>query len=449
MMTRHYALTLLAQRLSLLRSVGIVFVALLILLAQELTLTLAYPNLVLITFAWLIMHGGILVLQPQKHVTEQALLLQLSSDLLVLASLLAFSGGVHNPFFALLLLPLLLSVGILSRPSQWVLLGLVLILASLLVWFPLSLVQGVPTLPPELYHLLFILEGSQVKDTPFNPRDSLAKLGIWLNISLIALLVAVILAKLHHRLQEQELALERAYRQSQEQAHLLQLGLTAAATAHELATPLATISLLASEAKDAYQFDEPEQAEIALEQIQSLVMTCKTHITKGLSQPKFDEPPVQLPCADYLKQQITYWQNIRPQASANLVIADIHQPNMTDMPQIYASALLGQLLTSLFNNAADASSQACEVGLTWNNQQILISVRDAGAGFPSETLTSFPAPQVSQKAEGHGIGLSLAYYQAQQLGGELRIHNLPVKGAEVILSLPNHLEVNSCVIYTH
>jgi two-component system sensor histidine kinase RegB len=435
-MARYYALNLLAQRLSLLRSVGIVLVALLLLLAQELTLALAYPNLVMITFAWLIMHGGILILQPHRQITEQNLLLQLSSDLLVLAALLAFSGGVHNPFFAFLLLPLLLSVGILSRSSQWILLGLVLMLASLLVWFPLSGVQGIPNLSPEVYRVLLILEGAQVKDTPFNPRDSLAKLGIWLNISLIAVLVAVMMAKLHQRLQEQELALERAYRQSQEQAHLLQLGLTAAATAHELATPLATISLLASEAKDAYQFDEPEQAEIALEHIQSLVMTCKTHITKGLSQQGATELPIQVPCVDYLKQQITYWQNIRPQASATLVIADTQQKSPTDMPQIQADPVLGQLLTSLLNNAADASPQACQIVLSWNRKQIKISIRDTGSGFSPETLANFPAPQISQMAEGHGIGLSLAYYQAQQLGGSLGLHNLPT-GAEVMLSLPN------------
>lgn len=431
----QHALRLLAQRLMVLRSAGIVLTAGLLWLAQTLNLTLAYPNLVLITLAWLLIHGGMLLQPPAFLRTENRLLISLASDLLAVASLLAFSGGVHNPFFALLLLPLLLSVGILSRPSQWILLVLVLLFSSLLVWLPLPSVMGMPNLPPELYRLLFALDGTRVSDVPFNPKDSLAKLGIWLNVSLIAVLIAFMLAKLHQRLQDQHLALEQAYRQQQEQAHLLQLGVNAAATAHELATPLATISLLASEAKDAYQCDEPETAEQALSQIQQLVQVCKQHITQGLSQQGgLTANCAALPCDSYLKQQITYWQNIRPQANARFTCS---ADALDDTPLLTPSPTLSQILITLLNNAADASDQPCELCLTWNTLHIIISIRNTGKGFDLATLDAFPAPQISQKTDGHGIGLSLAYHQAQQLQGRLTLKNLSAGGAEVTLTLPS------------
>ena len=429
----HHALSLLAQRLTLLRGFGIGLSAALLVLAQHLNLTLPYPNLVLMTFAWLIMHGGVLIFQKHRQPNEQQLLLQLASDLLVVAGLLAFSGGVHNPFFALLLLPLLLGVGILSRQSQWLLLSLVLIFSTLLVWFPLSSAKGMPSLPPDLYHLLFILDGTRVTDTPFNPRDSLAKLGLWLNLSLIAILIALMLSKLHQRLQDQRLALEAAYRQQQEQTHLLQLGLTAAATAHELATPLATISLLASEVKDAYSFDDVDAAEQALDQIQQLVQTCKQHIHRGLGQQPLTQDQHLLAYPDYLKQQISYWLYIRPQAQARLTTPQDNK----EIPKLIPSPQLSQILITLLNNAADAShDHTCDVILKWNAQAVIICIRDIGNGFDHETLVTFPAPQISQKPDGHGIGLSLAYHQAQQLGGSLALHNL-TKGAEVILTLPH------------
>jgi hypothetical protein len=90
-----------------------------------------------------------------------------------------------------------------------------------------------PQLPSDVYSLLFYLHGALVTDLPFNPRDSLAKLGLWLNLCLLAILITLVLARLHHTLQQQQLALEDAYRYQQQQTHLLQLGFTAAATAHE------------------------------------------------------------------------------------------------------------------------------------------------------------------------------------------------------------------------
>jgi two-component system sensor histidine kinase RegB len=430
--TQH-ALNLLAQRLLFLRGAGIVLVAGLLLLAQQINLSLAYPNLVLITLAWLVMHGSILVLQKNKAIHEKMLLLQLASDLLVVACLLAFSGGVHNPFFALLILPLLLSVGIISRQGQWILLLLFLVFSGGLVWFPLANVSsGMPQLPPEVYQLLFSLDGTRITDMPFNPKDTLAKLGIWLNLSLIAILVSLLLARLHQRLQDQHLALEKAYHQQQEQAHLLQLGLTAAATAHELATPLATISLLASEAKDAYAFDEFSEAEIALDQIQQLVKLCKTHINHGLVQQAYQDSGTSIPCDLYLKQQLAYWQNMRPQARA--ILHPIEEN--ASIPYLTPSSTLGQILVTLLNNAADASDEACQVSLTWNHHHLTIRIHNVGQGFDAETLATFPAPQISQKLNGHGIGLSLAYYQAQQLAGELELRNT-FDGAEVLLHLPS------------
>ncbi len=423
---------LLAQRLSLLRGIGISLLSVLLLLAAQVQFPLPYPLLLGITLGWLLLQGVFLSLPQGWTMTERGVLLALVMDLLILASLLAFSGGIHNPFFALLILPLLLGVGILSPASQRLLLLLLLLAASLILWLPVPLGSAMPQLPSDVYSLLFYLHGALVTDLPFNPRDSLAKLGLWLNLCLLAILITLVLARLHHTLQQQQLALEDAYRYQQQQTHLLQLGFTAAATAHELATPLSTMSLLASEAKDAYHDGDDAGAEQALAQIQDLVQHCKIHLQQGLKKQQTQK--IAMKYDDYLKQQLIYWQNTRPQARAQLHLPA--QPS-EPIPQVRANLILDQILLILLNNAADASPQPCDLYLTWDTQQIRIEIHSHGLPFSTQTLKRFPAPQISHKTDGRGIGLSLAYHQAVQLGGDLQLDNTRSGSARVSLRLPN------------
>ena len=72
----------------------------------------------------------------------------------------------------------------------------------------------------------------------------------------------------------------------------------------------------------------------------------------------------------------------------------------------------------------------------------LIRVRDHGAGFPPDLLlvlrTSGPQRfRTSAPSTGTGLGLTIATGQARLLGAQLTFHNLPERGAEVELRLPD------------
>lgn len=430
-------LTHFSQRLSHIRAGGIALFALLLISAQLIHLSLAYDYLFIIGTEWLLLHGFVLLSQRKWRVSVTSITLQLIADIIIVASMIAFSGGVHNPFFALLLLPLLLTVGILPLKAQYTLLATMLSAATLLILVPAPASSHIAQLPNSLYTLLFALDGGLVRDTPFNALDVLAKLGLWLNLLLMATITAFFLSRLHQRLDKQQQALQTAEVASREQQHLLTLGLNAASTAHELSTPLATISLLASEAQDAFAHHETNEAQEALTHIQTLVKTCKQQISNSLNQHHLSRSHQLriLPWSDYLTQLISHWQALCPNASARLTIeTQNNMPNTIDLPQ------LTQAITTLLSNAKDASNQTTTITLTWDAQQVRLCVHNDGIGFSDRLLTTFPQPQLSDKTEGHGIGLTLAYASIARLGGEIRLSNPAQGGAQACITLPINIQ---------
>jgi len=426
-------LSLLAQRIATLRAAGIALFAALMFMALTMELPLAYPNLFLIGGEWLVLHGISILSQRKWDITVGSLTFQLLADLTIVASLLAFSGGVHNPFFALLLLPLLLSVGILPLAKQYLLLAAILTVATLLALVPAPANISIPQLHPVLYAWLFSLDGGLIRNTPFNPLDTLAKLGLWLNLLLMATITAFFLSRFHVRLQQQQQALQQATVHSIEQQHLLSLGLKAAATAHELSTPLATISLLASEAQDAYAHGEKQAATDALAHIQQLILTCKQQISHSLNQQHLSRSDrlSQLSWQSYLNHLLTQWKTLRPLAKVDVFVnKNDNMPNAIDLPQ------LTQTLTTLLNNAADASTEAATLTLDWSTEHVNLCLHNLGQGFSAEQLKRFPNPQQTDKPQGHGMGLTLAHASITKLGGNLTLHNPIEGGAQVCITLP-------------
>ena len=428
----------LAKRLVILRAGGIAAIALLLSFSLTLHLPLAYDKLLIICLEWVILHGFIVFSQRRWQITSASVTFQLSADIIVVASLLAVSGGVHNPFFGLLLLPLLLAVGILPRGHQYWLLALVLLASTLLIFVPAPLNAVIPAIPNQLYQWLFLLDGGVVRSTPFNPLDVLAKIGLWLNVGLTAILVTFFLAKLHQRLQQQQHALQRAQLEGQSQQHLLNMSLAAASTAHELSTPLATISLLAAEAADAYRYQEPENAQAALAQIQQLVSNCKTQISASLKQHHLErsEQLSLLAWPDYLENLLTQWKTLRPQVKVVLTI----EGNTQHIPQTINLPILSQSITSLLNNACEASPEPLQLHLNWDEQQVHLCLHNQGQGFSESLLAQFPQPQLSDKTDGHGVGLALAHANIQQLGGQLVLSNPQVGGAQACIIMPISIE---------
>lgn len=104
-----------------------------------------------------------------------------------------------------------------------------------------------------------------------------------------------------------------------------------------------------------------------------------------------------------------------------------------------ANHMLENILSNLMNNSLEASGRRCclriQLRCGYQNDVIYIDIEDQGPGFSNAALRALEKglPVVTEKASGHGLGLSMARELVQQSGGKMQFKNLPSGGAQVRL----------------
>lgn len=198
-------------------------------------------------------------------VTEQEYAVQLGCDLIIHSLLLYYSGGSTNPFVSYYLVPLTIA-------------------AATLPWLYTITLSGLA-----LGGYTFLLVWSHPLALPAGPRESLLIYGMWLSFALAAGLITFFVAKMAEELRHQEeLRAERREEGLRDQ-QLLAVATQAAGAAHELGTPLATMSVLIKELRREHQ--EPTlQEDLAV--LQEQVKLCKETLQHLVRAAEADRPPV-------------------------------------------------------------------------------------------------------------------------------------------------------------
>jgi two-component system, NtrC family, nitrogen regulation sensor histidine kinase NtrY len=109
--------------------------------------------------------------------------------------------------------------------------------------------------------------------------------------------------------------------------------------------------------------------------------------------------------------------------------------------------LLGQALTNLLQNAADAVAMRpgagrIEVTVAVADQEILIGIADDGIGLPAEDRARLTEPYVTHKAKGTGLGLAIVKKIMEDHGGRVVLEDRPERadwegpGTLATLALP-------------
>jgi two-component system sensor histidine kinase RegB len=176
------------------------------------------------------------------RLTERSAGLLLGYDILQLAFLLGLTGGLQNPFSILLIVPVTLSASTLSLRTTVVLCLMVVMASTLLALFPTDL---------PWYYGTFQLPALYVG-------------ALWLALVLGTVLVAGYawrVADEARRLSDALAATQMALAREQQ---LSALGGLAAAAAHELGSPLATIAVTARELANSMPHDSPLAEDVAL-----------------------------------------------------------------------------------------------------------------------------------------------------------------------------------------
>jgi len=353
---------------------------------------------------------------PRHRVRRVEIMLALLLDMGSLTLQLYFSGGATNPFVALYLLQVVLGAILLPPAATTVLLA-----AAAASYALLSFAYRPLVLP-----VSFIVE-----------RGDLFRIGQWIAFTMVAVLLVMFITRITRNLRARDAHLANLRQHAVEEDGIVRMGLFATGAAHELGTPLGTLSVILADWRrmPAIARDPGLAAEVA--EMEGEVGRCKaivSAILQSAGQPR-SEAIQRAPAAAFAADAADSWQSTQPGVPLTREIA------VPDGAVIPTDPALRQAIWNLLDNAAEVSPTGIAIVVGTTGPMLTIAVRDHGPGFAADTLAHVGDARRSTKEEGHGLGLFLAATVARRLGGRLDAANRTGGGAEVRLHLPFALPV--------
>jgi two-component system sensor histidine kinase RegB len=335
-------------------------------------------------------------------------------DVAVLTGQLYYSGGSANPFIFLYLLQVAVGSVLLRPRYTWA-----MVFVTSLCFIALT-----------QWHKPLVFTGS-LSPIPSLNYDAGLLLCFLINVSLLVIFIG----RIGHNLRQRDARLADLRQRAAEEEHIVRMGLLASGAAHELGTPLATLSVILGDWARMTPFAaEPELRE-EIEQMQIQVIRCKSIVT-GILQSAGEtrgDAPEETTLHDFLDELLDAWRNTRP-----VKALEFNRHHLPDLP-IISDTALKQMIDNVLDNALEAAPQgllritaSCEDGST-----LILRVLDEGPGFTPQMLQRIGKPYESSKGRpGGGLGLFLSVNVARTLGGSIAAHNRPEGGAEVVITLP-------------
>lgn len=345
------------------------------------------------------------------RVSQVELCLALLLDMATLTAQLYLSGGATNPFILLLLMQVVLGAILLEGSAVWLFMA-----TATLCYAGLSIQHRPLLFPLGLAHR----------------AAALYTFGAWLGFVLAAVLLVLFIGRISHNLRARNAYLAELRTRAAEEDAIVRMGLFASGAAHELGTPLATLSVILGDwrrdPKLSADADLAGEVEVMLAEVER----CKgivTDILHSAGEPR-DEELARIPASAFFAAIVDDWAPTHPSTPLTF------QCDTGEEQELIADPALRQALWNLLDNAAEASPDHVAVEVIALGNDLQVSVSDRGPGFSADQLASIGEPYRSTKGAGHGVGLFLAVNVARRLGGRLEARNRDGGGAEVRLLLP-------------
>jgi len=341
----------------------------------------------------------------------------LAANIVELAGLLFFTGGLQNPFSFLFLAPVLISATALPARFTFGLGLLAVACASVLFFFhlPLPWDSDDPLVLPPIYLV-----------------------GVWLSIvlaigvtSLYSFQVTEEARKLADALAATELVLTR-------EQHLTQLDGLAAAAAHELGTPLATIFLISRELEKTVK-DASFAAD--LKTLREQTQRCRDILSKITQLSSTGAPFDRMKLSELIEEVVAPHRDFGVDIKVRIAVAAVSEPVGSRNPAI----LYG--VGNIVENAVDFARTTVEVNAWWNKDTIELLISDDGPGIPPDILNRIGEPYLSRRRSqddgsgerrGLGLGVFIARTLLERTGAKVSFTNrtFPEHGAVVQITWP-------------
>ncbi|MBB3996810.1 ATP-binding protein [Aureimonas pseudogalii] len=355
---------------------------------------------------------SLLRLYSRTHVTNGELFTALVFDVAALTVQLYLSGGAQNPFTALFLLQVTLGAVLLEAWSIGCLVGLAIVSFAGLTRFhrPLDLldVAGTGVLAPQTMGLLVCFVINSV-------------------------LLVVFVTRINRNARERDARFAHLRQTAAEEDHIVRMGLLASGAAHELGTPLSTLSIILGDWRRMPALTADPELSGEIDAMRAEVARCKSIVTGVLlaAGEARGESAGATTLFRFLDGLAADWRATRP--GVNFVYAN----EVDEDWAIVAESTLRQGVFNVLDNAVEASPGWLCFTAHRDGETLVLRVVDEGPGFPPEILAQIGRPYQSTKdRRAGGLGLFLVFNVVRKLGGHVSVRNRESGGAEVELRLP-------------
>lgn len=317
---------------------------------------------------------------------------QLVFDIAQIAGLLLFTGGVTNPFCVLMIIPV--TVGFATLPTRWA-----VAIGTIAAMLALTLAFGGMPLP---------WGGTEPLQLPLLYREGCA----------VALMLGMTVTGgfafwSANRASRMELALHVTETVLAREQRVSALGALAAAAAHELGTPLTTISVVAKElARDTPEGPLREDAWLLMDEAQR----CRGILRRLTDEPEALDAMQRMVLADFLGDVVAPYDG----DPVVRVAAAVTGPPNTPAPIIWRRTEIFHALSSIVENAFDFARSEIRVTAKFDSKFISLEVADDGPGFASEIIDRLGDPYVTTRPGAEGsrtghVGMGLGFFIAKTL----------------------------------
>lgn len=361
---------------------------------------------------------------PLHRLDDDPAAVLLGFDVIQLSALLYLTGGLTNPFAMLFLAPLMISAASLS-PRRTLLLGLLIALAATILM---------------MHHLPLPWFPGQTLDLP--PMFSL---GTWMAIVLGAAFTGAFASRVAEEARQLADALTATELILAREQHLTQLDGLAAAAAHELGTPLATITIVVKELGRLFARVPPETPDTAvvkedLALLDQEIGRCRTILRRLASLGTESSGPLENMTLSHLIEEV-----VGPQRHSGVSVTATRH-SVGDEPVCMRNPGILYGLGNLIENAIDFASRSVQIETSWSREQVTVRIADDGPGFSADVLARLGDPYVtsrnaerrskSQDGAGLGLGMFIAKTLLERSGAKLTTANRddPQTGAVVTVT---------------
>ncbi len=350
--------------------------------------------------------------RARRPVTDRRLFVALLVDVAALAVQLALSGGATNPFVFLFLLQVILGAVLLQPRTTWALVVVTTAcIAAIALWYrPLA----VP------------LQHDGGLRSPYIQ-------GLLLCFALNAALLVVFVTRINRNQRERDARLAALRQHAAEEEHIVRMGLLASGAAHELGSPLSTLSVILGDWRRMPPFEYDADLRQDLEEMQGQVLRCKS-IVSGILMSAGEargESIVATSVHAFMDDVVAAWRLLRPTAGLD------YRNRFGDDIAIAFDTAIRQMVFNVLDNAFEAAPAGIVLTVRRDNGVLVLRVDDGGPGFDTDMLAHVGKPYRSSKLRpGGGLGLFLAVNVTRRLGGGVVVDNRPEGGASVTMRLP-------------